>query len=94
MMIKDLDKVEDAVRAISNVDDYAGSAKALAATTLRLIFISACCFFFLKRDHPHAGDGEDDLNEDHDLNDVPLMMLGTIHHSDKSASSIPAQNEP
>ena len=28
-------KVEDAVRAISNVDDYAGSAKALAATTLR-----------------------------------------------------------
>ena len=42
-------KVEDAVRAISNVDDYAGSAKALAATTLRLIFISACCFSFLKR---------------------------------------------
>ena len=30
-------KVEDAVRAISNVDDYAGSAKALAATTLRSI---------------------------------------------------------
>ena len=28
-------EVEDAVRAISNVDDYAGSAKALAATTLR-----------------------------------------------------------
>ena len=28
-------KVEDAVRAISNVDDYAGSAKARAATTLR-----------------------------------------------------------
>ena len=28
-------KVEDAVRAITNVDDYAGSAKALAATTLR-----------------------------------------------------------
>ena len=34
-MITMLMKVEDAVRAISNVDDYAGSAKALAATTLR-----------------------------------------------------------
>ena len=28
-------KVQDAIKAITNVDDYAGSAQALAATTLR-----------------------------------------------------------
>ena len=28
-------KVQDAIKAVTNVDDYAGSAQALAATTLR-----------------------------------------------------------
>ena len=33
-------KVKDATSAIANVDDYSGSAKLLAATTLRFLNIS------------------------------------------------------
>ena len=37
-------KVANAIRAVANVDDYSGSARLLAATTLRCVFARSAYF--------------------------------------------------
>ena len=60
-------KVKDATSAVANVDDYTGSARLLAATTLRKIFQ-----YFLK-DILLFKDTQEDILI------FPLYMLGHFH---------------